>query len=247
MKVLLVEDEVIVRKDIEKSLTKNGHEVVGQTDNGDAAIQMARLAGPQIILMDIQIKGDKTGIETANEILKEVNLPIVFLTAYTDVDTLSKVKLANPYGYILKPFNETELCTTLELAQAHHAKERELKAENDMLKSFSSYKPGADHLFVKNNSRFMRLPNEEVFYVEALKDYMQIVTRNKTYVIHATMKDTERKMSNPDFQRVHRSFIVNMNHIEYISAGEITMKELGVKIPVGGLYKEKFAARINVL
>ena len=162
-------------------------------------------------------------------------------------NTLSKVKRANPYGYILKPFNETELCTALELAQAHHQKERELKAENEMLKSFSSFKPGADHLFVKSNSRFTRLPNDDVYYVEALKDYMQIVTRNKTYVIHATMKETERKMSSPDFQRVHRSFIVNMNHIEYIAAGEITMKDLGVKIPVGGLYKEKFAARINVL
>jgi DNA-binding LytR/AlgR family response regulator len=247
MKVLLVEDEVIVRKDIEKCLTKNGHEVVGQTDNGDTALQMARHTGPEIILMDIQIKGDKSGIETAQDILREVNLPIVFLTAYADLDTLAKVKKSNPYGYILKPFNETELCTTLELAQAHHSKEKELQFENEMLKSFASFKPGADHLYVKNNSRFIRLPNEEVFYVEALKDYMQIVTRTKTYVIHATMKETEKKMAHPDFQRVHRSFIVNMNHIDYIAAGEIVMKELGVKIPVGGLYKDKFAVRINVL
>ena len=91
--ILVVEDESIVRKDIERSLIKLGYQVVAQADNGEKAIELARSTKPDIALMDIQIKGDMTGIETAEIIKGELDIPVIYLTAFADDTTLSKAKL----------------------------------------------------------------------------------------------------------------------------------------------------------
>jgi len=245
--ILIVEDESIVRKDIERSLTKLGYNVIAQADNGLKAIEMALEHKPEIALMDIMLKGDMTGIEAAAKIKEAINIPVIFLTAYADEATLNKAKITEPHGYILKPFKEIDLHTTIEMALHKHKKEQELKVENDLLKSLSLFKSEAEHLFVKHQSRLVRLNSSDIYYVEALKDYVQVITKDHKYTIHATMKDVEKKMPSNVFQRVHRSFIVNMDKIEAILGGNVVMQDLHKEIPVGGNYRDELGARINVL
>lgn len=245
--ILVVEDESIVRKDIERSLEKLGYNVVGHADNGEKALEIARSTKPDLALMDIQIKGDMSGIDTAEAIKQEMDIPVIYLTAYADEPTLNKAKLTEPHGYILKPFKEIDLHTTIEMAIHKHGKEREVKVENELLRSLSDFKASANYLFIKHQSKLVKVNTADVYYVEALKDYMQIVTIDTKYTIHATMKDIERKLPKTVFQRLHRSFIVNMDKIASISGGDVIIADVNKEIPVGGNYRDEFSARINVL
>ena len=106
--VLVVEDESIVSKDIQYSLKKLGYNVVGVAATGQKAIDLCREKSPDIILMDIMLKGDINGIEASTRIKESYNIPVIFLTAYADENTLSKAKVTEPYAYIIKPFKEIQ-------------------------------------------------------------------------------------------------------------------------------------------
>lgn len=121
--VLVVEDEGVTALDISQSLKHLGYGVVGTCDTGEAAVQCARELKPDIVLMDIMLKGPMDGITAAAQIRAHRKLPVVFLTAYADEGTLSRAKIVDPYGYVLKPFEEAELRTAIELAM--HRLERE--------------------------------------------------------------------------------------------------------------------------
>ncbi len=249
--ILVVEDESIVRKDIVNQLTKLGYVVVAQADNGERAIELARETKPDLALMDITIKGNMTGVETAEAIKQEMDIPIIYLTGLSDDKTLESAKMTEPHGFIIKPFKEVDLRSTIEMAIHKHGKEMDLKLEVDFLRSLTNFKSSAEFLFVKHSGHLIKINTSDIFYVEALKDYVQVHTLLQRYTIHATMKDVERKLPKKLFQRVHRSFIVNMDKIVSIQGAELTIENpkdpAGTKIPVGNLYKEQFGERVNVL
>jgi DNA-binding LytR/AlgR family response regulator len=128
-----------------------------------------------------------------------------------------------------------------------HSREKEVKVENELLRSLTSFKSNANYLFIKHQSKLVKVNTSDVYYVEALKDYMQIVTADIKFTIHATMKDIERKLPKSVFQRLHRSFIVNMDKISAISGTDVIIADLNKEIPVGGNYRDEFSARVNVL
>lgn len=245
--IMVIEDESIVRKDIERSLTKLGYNVIAQADTGERAIELALQYKPDLALMDIMLKGDLTGVQAAEAIKKQMDIPVIYLTAYADEATLSQAKITEPHGYILKPFKEIDLHTSIEMAIHKHRKEVELKVENELLRSLSGYKSEADYLFVKHQSRLVKLNMADIYFVEALKDYVQVNTKDARYTIHATMKDVEKKLPLHVFQRVHRSFIVNMDRIEAIAGSNVVMQDTQKEIPVGGNYRDELGARINLL
>jgi CheY-like chemotaxis protein len=115
-RVLVVDDEAIITMQLEGSLSSMGHKVVGMTSSGEDAIAKARATKPDIILMDIVMPGKINGIAAAKVIHKELGIPVIFITSYADDKIIEEVKKVNPYGYIVKPFNELELKATVELA-----------------------------------------------------------------------------------------------------------------------------------
>ena len=247
--VYIVEDESIVAKDIQNSLKKLGYNVLGISNNGADAIKNIVDLEPDIVLMDIMIKGTMTGIDVAEVIKKEYNIPVIFLTAYADESTLAKAKITEPYGYILKPFKEIDLHSTIEMAIYKHKKDSEVQKERDFLYSLVENKDEAakDILFVKSNSRLVKVNLKDIFYVEALKDYVVINTQYTRYTIHSTMKDIEKKLNNGDFIRVHRSFIVRIDKINSIENQTVVLEESKKVIPVGGSYREDLLSKLNMI
>ena len=238
--VFILEDENIVAKDIEQSLKKLGYNVVGIASSGEKVKELLTEGiEPDIFLMDIMIKGDMNGIEVAEFVKENYGLPVIFLTAYADENTLSKAKITEPYGYILKPFKEIDLHTTIEMALYKHQKTVEIKKELDVYSSLASEtQNGKDYIFVKNKSRLIKISVEDLFYVEALKDYVNFYSKHGKYTIHSTMKDVESKLPKKYYARVHRSFIVNRKAVESFSTSICEVN--GVKIPVGKSYKNDF-------
>jgi DNA-binding LytR/AlgR family response regulator len=245
--VLVVEDESIVSKDIQQSLTKLGYNVVGSSSTGEKAIALASELKPDIVLMDIMLKGAITGIDAAAEIKANEGIPVIFLTAYADEGTLAKAKVTEPYGYIIKPFKEIDLHTSIEMALYKHKKETEIVKERDLLYSIVENKDSRDYIFVKSNSRLIKLNTKEIYYIEALKDYVVINTLNSRYTIHSTMKDIEKKMPISDFIRVHRSFIVRIDKIASIDLPNLVLENDKKVIPIGGSYKDDLVNRLNLV
>lgn len=130
VKVLVVEDESIVALDIEHRLRAMGYEVVGLALTGPEALQLAQNANPDLVLMDIRLKGPLTGIETAEILRTQKDRPVIYLTAYTDQATLERARISEPFGYVVKPFEDRELNITIEIALYRHKVEQQLR-ENE--------------------------------------------------------------------------------------------------------------------
>ena len=131
--ILLVEDESIVAMDLQRRLKNAGFGIAGHVVSGEAAIDFVRENQPHLILMDIQLKGKMDGIESADIIRKEHDIPIIFLTAFADKPTLERAKVTEAYAYILKPYQERELYTNIEIAIYKHRMERKLRESEHWL------------------------------------------------------------------------------------------------------------------
>ena len=119
-RILVVEDESIVALDIQSQLTSLGYTVLAVVFSGEAAINSVAQTQPDLVLMDIKLKGEMDGVEAAHRIGSRFSIPLIYLTAFADQDTLRRAKATNPYGYLLKPFEEDELHSAIETALYKH-------------------------------------------------------------------------------------------------------------------------------
>jgi PAS domain S-box-containing protein len=137
-RIMVVEDEPITAMDLERMLLAIGHEVAGWSDAGEDAIEKAKELSPDLVLMDIRLQGEMTGIEAADEIRKEAQAhgdttPVVFLTAFADKDTVDSACRTSPYGYLVKPFTERSVAAAVQVALARADEERELREREHFL------------------------------------------------------------------------------------------------------------------
>ena len=126
-RILVVEDEAVVAKDLQQRLRKLGYDVPVTVATGEAAVVQATDLQPQLVLMDVRLKGAMDGIEAASQIHEHLDVPIIFLTAYADSSTVDRAKMIEPFGYILKPFAERELHTAIQVAIYKHQVESNLR------------------------------------------------------------------------------------------------------------------------
>jgi PAS domain S-box-containing protein len=129
--VLVVEDEHIIAKDISQRLEAMGYSVFGPVDTGADAIAAAARDAPDLVLMDLVLRGPMDGVEAAGIIRRQIDLPVVFLTAFGDHDTLERARVAGPHGYLLKPFEDRDLQVTIEMALERHSAERSLRESEE--------------------------------------------------------------------------------------------------------------------
>jgi PAS domain S-box-containing protein len=115
-RILIVEDELIIAADLENRLAALGYNVLGKTSSAENALTLIERDRPDLVLMDIVLKGAMNGIEAAETIRDKWGIPVIFLTAYAEADRLEQAKLAYPFGYLLKPFQSRDLKITLEMA-----------------------------------------------------------------------------------------------------------------------------------
>lgn len=131
IRILVVEDEVIVAEDIRSSLQRMGYIVPATVSSGEEAIKKVIEHDPDLVLMDIVLQGKMDGIETAGQIHSRFDIPVVYLTAYSDTKTLERAKITEPFGYIIKPFKERELNINIEIALFKHRMEKKLKESRE--------------------------------------------------------------------------------------------------------------------
>ncbi len=135
IQILIVEDERIVAEDVKTKLEHVGYAVAGIVNSGEESVKKAEILKPDLVLMDIVLEGKMDGIEAAAEILSKLNIPVVYLTAYSDKKTLKKAKVTEPFGFIIKPFEAQDLFTSIEMALYRHTLRNMLKESEERYKA----------------------------------------------------------------------------------------------------------------
>lgn len=243
--ILVVINANTVAKDIQNSLIKLGYTVPPISNNANAAIDEMEETMTDLVIIDMMLKGDTGSLEVANIIKKKFNIPIIFLSDNSDEKILSKSKLIEPYSYIFIPYRDTELYATIELVLHKHQKDTELRRERDIFASIILNKESSNCVFVKLNSKHLRVPNKDIQYVEALKDYVIIHTKTAKYTIHSTMKDIYKKLQASEFVRIHRSYIVSVEKITAVDYPSLYLEEIKKPLPIGASFKDDLFERLN--
>lgn len=140
---MIVEDEVIVALDIQDRLTELGYDVVGLTDRGEEALALVETIQPDLVLMDIRLKGSMDGITTAQVIRQRWRIPVIYLTAFSEDNTLERAKVTEPSGYIIKPFEDREIQAAIEMALYKHQAEQRLRESEERFKRLFELEPDA--------------------------------------------------------------------------------------------------------
>lgn len=220
IKVLIVEDEILVAEDISSELEDNGFIITGIAISFDECIKSIENETPNIVLLDINIKGNKDGIETARVINEKYNIPIIFLTANSDSATVKMALETIPSAFISKPYNNKDLIIALEIAFNKH---------NKSVFNLHS-KTDKEYFFVKSGDLYKKINTTDINYIEADGSYCSIHTDNKSYTISSNLNCFDSKLNNSLFARIHRSYIVNINKVEAFDRKSIIIN--GKTLPI---------------
>jgi PAS domain S-box-containing protein/putative nucleotidyltransferase with HDIG domain len=221
-KILVVEDESIVARDIRNMLLTLGYEVTAVISDAEEAVTAAKKEQPHLVLMDIMLKGNISGVEAADQIYSGLNIPVVYLTAYADETTLQRAKKTEPFGYLLKPFEERELKSTIEIAIYKFGMEMKLRERERWLTTMlQSIEDGVIATDIKGNITFMNPLAETLTGWEQAKAIDKPL--NKVYKILDAKKKSERAISIEDI----------LTGDEYLLPGNIVLvSKKGKSVPV---------------
>ncbi|MDX2171779.1 MAG: response regulator [Bacteroidota bacterium] len=207
-KILIVEDDALIADSISDILEELGYEVTAISDTYETALNSIKKQKPDLILLDINLKGNLDGIDLAHQLNKQ-SIHFIFLTSQVDAKTIDKAKLVYPLGYITKPFTKADLQTNIEIAlfkiNTDHQPDDLQKA--DSINEF---------YFVKEKNNYIKLKFDTILYAEACDSYTIIYTSIGKYMVSQTLKVIEEKFSKHNFYRVHRTYLVNLKQIEKI-------------------------------
>ena len=241
-KFLVVEDEMIIGANISLQLTKLGYEVIGILARGEEAIAAIRENRPDVVLMDIQLKGELDGVETSQRIHEEYDIPIIFITANSDDANFKRAIATQPHAFISKPFKKIDLKRAVELTLSRLESKGDLQntsgepAEQEVL---------SDSIFVRHQDKMVKVSISDIFYVEAERNYCRIYTKDKEYLLVMTLKELDEKLPRAHFIRVHRSYIINISKVDEVGNSHVAMARK--VIPLSKSYREDLMKRIRTI
>lgn len=241
-KILIVEDEMIIAANISLQLTSLGYEVTGIIPRGEEALLHIEQQQPDIVLLDINLKGKIDGIETAQIMQKSFNIPIIYLTANADEAHFTRAKTTNPYAFISKPFKKLDLQRAIELTENRVKNEK--NSENPAKEKSDPFIL-SDCIFVKHLEKMVRIDIKDILYIEAERNYCRIYSKLKEYLLVMTLKDLDEKLPSKHFIRVHRSFIVNLSQIDELATSHIVIGKKA--IPVSKALKDELLNRLHTI
>ena len=211
IKILVIENEMVIAAKISMQLTNLGYEVTGILSRGEEAIQHVKENKVDIMLLDINLKGKIDGIETATQIQQQSNISIIYLTANADEATFNRAKTTKPAAFISKPFKQLDLQRAIELTICRMPKaETESVLENNILLETPVIL--SDRIFVRCREKMMKIMVADILYIEADRNYSRIFTNSKEFLLSTTLKTIEEKLSGNLFVRIHKRNRSNGNH-----------------------------------
>ncbi|PCE64173.1 LytR/AlgR family response regulator transcription factor [Sediminicola luteus] len=246
IKILIVEDNVIIADDMQSMLEEIGYEIVDNVIVYEQAVEVLKKEQVDLVLIDIILASDKTGIDLGKHIRKNYNIPFIFVTSNSDRATVENAKSVKPNGYLVKPFEQQDLYTSIEIAlsnfnyaadkpkgtQAHD--EGEVAMSNSVLK---------DSIFVKKQHLYYRIPFKDIMFIKADNVYLEVNTAERKFLVRSPLKDYLGKLPQNKFYRAHKSYIVNVDFIDAINSKDIMINN--TLIPISKEFKEFIISSMN--
>ena len=224
---MIVEDEMIIGANISLQLSKLGYEVTGLVSRGEEAIAHVSQNRPDIVLMDIQLKGELDGIETVIKMHGQSPVPVIYLTANADGENFERAKATNPYAFISKPFKKLDLQHAIELTMDRLNKNE--KVEDEEPTCISPFIQ-SDCIYVRRNERMIKILIDDIYYFEADRNYCKIFSKNKECLLVMTLKEIDDRLPAEHFLRIHRSFIINLRHVDEVAGTHVVIGKKAVPL-----------------
>lgn len=245
LKVLIVEDKPLTAEDISYTLEEMGYEIIAVAHSGGAALEALERHKPDLVLLDIDLGEGMNGVAVGRIIHANYKMPFLYLTARSDKKTLDEAKETHPMAYILKPFTPNDLRAAIEIAM--------FNVEAGNAATFKQKEPeeapgvvtGSQGFFVKSRGRYEKIGFEDILWVEADDTYSRVQTKEKQYMVSYTLKSMVERLEHPDIIRVHRSFMVNVSHVEAIE--DFTLIIGNKLVPVSKSYRPTVMPRFSML
>lgn len=223
LKIYIVEDEPLILMNINTALNKRGFSVVGFSDEFDDAIEDIKNLQPNLVLLDIQLEGEKDGIDIAKQ-LDSMCIAYLYITSQTDPNTLARVKETSPLGYIVKPFTEAGLLSNIELAW------HTVSMEED------------ETIHIKSNGKKHTINQASIQYLKAFDNYCYIVTATGKYIVPHTLKSTSQLLNKDHFFQSHRSYWINLRKISGVKSEYVLIENH--EIPLSYSKKKALNSRL---
>lgn len=237
VKILIVEDESLVAMDMTDMLRRIGYDVLSAAYSYDEAVAHLDTSDPDLVLLDIQLGGDKTGLALAQLIGEKYQKPFVFITSHSDKATVSKAAALRPNGYLVKPFDQEDLFTSIEVALAGFSRTEKQEAKEQQGWQIS------DSVFVKTDTRFVKLCVADIQYLESDGNYINIVTDRAKHIVRSSFGDFLQNLPAEQFMQVHKSYAVHLQKIESLTHTDMLIGK--ATIPLSRNFKEELFDRIK--
>lgn len=257
MKVLIVEDEAIVAMGLEETLLSWGYTIAGIADNGHDAIRIAERCTPDLALIDISIKGQWDGIETATKLKQAHDFPIIYITAFSDRESIDRAKNTCPSAYLIKPYQELHLQLAIEMAIHNFVATRETGVAEPVASPADADNTGRNFqlseglamlnhaVYIRHNKSFVKVTIDSISILEADGNYTHLFASGKKHTVKITLNNMLEKFPAGQFIRVHRSFAVNIAAIDTFSESNVCVGAR--EIPLGRSYKEHFMKHFDMI
>jgi len=228
MKILVVEDERLIARDIQLQLEQAGYEITGLARNYEEAMQLYQETLPDLLLLDIKIEGERDGVDLARTISSFSQVPIIFLTGNEEQETINRAKKTLPVAFILKPFRAKEFITNVDLAVSNFVRSQRLHNPNI-----------SDSVFLPSKDKgHVRVPIREILYIRGEGAYVYIHTRDgESYSIATHLGVFLRQISQRDFARVSKSHIINIQHLSKINQQSVWVDDS--QFDIGDKYRKE--------
>jgi DNA-binding LytR/AlgR family response regulator len=247
VRILIVEDEFMISEDIAYRLSDFGYSVEGIATSAEQALDILENGQVDLALLDVNIEGDMDGIELSGIIASKYKIPFIFLTSLANNTTVNRAKVSNPSAYLLKPFNDRQVQIAIEMALTNFAENTTAKETDTQIDQQENAAPiiqMKDSLFLKKETHFDRVKFDDIYYLSADSSYTTIYTRSGNYIYSCLLKKFFEKMPPETFVRVHRSYIINVNHITGFEGNYLYLGEL--KIPVSKAIRDELFRNFKI-
>jgi DNA-binding LytR/AlgR family response regulator len=240
-RVLAVEDDPLFVIHLEQHLEEMQHELVGITDNSDEVYGMVAELNPDLILMDISIKGSLDGVALATKLREEFDTPIIFLTANNDIKIYQETKNLLNTLHLIKPFDRITLDSSIESLLKLYIRKQPTPEET--VEQWDE-----EAFFVKIDSKRIKLTIADILFIQADGNYCYLNTlTSKRFAIKSSLKKMMGKLPPNFFEQIHRRYLVQFEKIESLDLRKSEVTVSGIVLPLGGQYKDGLQSRMNLI
>jgi DNA-binding LytR/AlgR family response regulator len=238
VKVLIVEDETSTAFELSEGLEREGYAIAGIADSAKRAIALFVQEKPCIVLMDTHLRGKWDGVDTALELLRIREVPIVYLSALTDAQTIERVKAIRPAAFLTKPYSLPNVRIAIELALSNL---NGLEDKDTIASGKDLILQLEDAIFIKNNLHFIKIGLADILYLEANNNYICLWVQDRKFALRIPLSQALAKINFDKLVRIHRSYAVNIGRVTSFSDAEVWVDKL--RLPMGRNYRDAFFKR----